>query len=742
MVYAHSKNPQGERHDLVAHLKKVAYRAREFAMPWAGGEAAYTAGLWHDLGKFDPNWQQYLTRSESDPTVRRRGPPHSHVGALHADQTDLHPLAFVIAGHHSGLPDGASLSDRLAKAKSQTFREGRTAPQALALAKESMGDLNATDAASLFPVDLESETDVEMFLRMTFSALVDADSLDAEEHFTPEAAALRGSNYSPADLLTRLAADQVSRFGPPTTPVQEMREQVYRRCLHAAEGPPGIYRLTVPTGGGKTRSSLAFALKHASLHGKRRVIVAIPYTSIIEQTADVFRKALGDDEIVLEHHNAAPWGVGSEEESDEAAFEDPGYRWQRLSAENWDAQIVVTTFVQLFESLLSNRRSDCRKLHNIADSVLILDEAQTLPVRLLKPLLDVLGQLAVRYGVTVLLCSATLPALGKEELGADALPAAAEIMPDAHAVFADPRLRRVSYQLPTGDPWDWARLAREARAHAQCMIVLNTRRDALALVAALQPDDGSQRDEALCHLSTLLCPAHRREVLAQVRRRLEAGHACRLVTTQVVEAGVDLDFPVVFRAIGPLDRIVQAAGRCNREGRLTSPGRVVVFEPSDGHLPERSGPYRSGTEIGRRLLADFGPDGLFELDLYERYFRELFQSQELDAEGIQDLRRRLEYPEVARRARLIEEDEGSVVVRYPDGNERVNSLIERVRRDDENPRLLLRALQPFMIGVRRSELPSLEAGGFIKMLRPGIWEWLGHYDSLLGIGHNINFFIV
>jgi CRISPR-associated endonuclease/helicase Cas3 len=269
------------------------------------------------------------------------------------------------------------------------------------------------------------------------------------------------------------------------------------------------------------------------------------------------------------------------------------------------------------------------------------------------------------------------------------------------------------------------------------MVVLNTRPDALALLGALEPDD------ALFHISTFLCPAHRRDVLEDVKRRLPAGEPCRLITTQVVEAGVDLDFPTVFRAMGPLDRIVQAAGRCNRKGTLPSGGRVVVFEPAEGGLPERSGPYADGTRIARRVLAVAGADSLFDPGLYQSYFRELFSSQTIDAAGVQALRRRLDYPEVARRAKLIEEDEESVVVPYPNGNERVEDLMKLVRGGWGNPRELLRALQPFIVGVRRNDLRRLEVGGLIQPLRPGLWEWSGHYDRLRGIaGAQPGFFVV
>ncbi len=725
--YAHSANALGRRQLLTEHLTQVAETAAAFAESWGGGKAAYYAGWWHDIGKFHPAFQQYLLQCEVEPRARRRGPPHSHVGALFAAQAGQLPLAIPIVGHHSGLPDMTKLRDRLSASESTSFPEGRYAREALAIARAQLGPTARADTGDVLPSDFDDDAQLELFIRFVFSALVDADSLDAERHNSPSSAALRASTARSAELLDQLMADQVSRFGPPTTPVGEMRELVYRRCLAAADGPRGFYRLTVPTGGGKTRSSLAFALRHVRVHGLSRVITAIPYTSIIEQTAAAYREALRTNDAVLEHHSAARWQAAEATEDAETASEDPSYLWHRLAAENWDAPIVVTTFVRLFESLLSNLRGECRKLHNIADSVLILDEIQTLPIRLLSPLLDVLRQLVARYRVTVVLCSATLPAFGQEELGQDALPEAQEIVPEYQTLFHDHRLRRVRYEIAE-EPWHWPRLATEIRRLTQCMVILNSRPDALAVLEELAGDP------AVLHLSTYLCPEHRRQVLAEVKRRLETDAPCRLVTTQVVEAGVDLDFPVVFRAVGPLDRIVQAAGRCNREGKLPPPGgRVVVFRPLDGHLPDRSGPYKDGTRIAERLLSIVGAEALFDPNLYQRYFRELFKSEEVDVGGVQNLRRRLDYPEVARRCRLIDEDEGSVVVRYPTGDPLLGALVGRIRSGQGNPRHLLRAVQPYLVGVPRNRLPGLEREGLVQLLRPGLWEWLGSYDSLKGI---------
>ena len=374
------------------------------------------------------------------------------------------------------------------------------------------------------PSHLTSELDCEFFIRMLFSALVDADFLDTERHFNREQAESRRRGPNISDLWQDFEKDQVKFTKATPSRLNVAREEVYQACLQAASQPQGVFRLTVPTGGGKTRSGMAFGLKHALRHGLDRVIVAIPYTSIIEQTADVYRQIFRPG-VVLEHHSA----VASEEERcDPVSLNDV---WSRLAAENWDAPIVVTTTVQLFESLFGHKTTACRKLHNIARSVIILDEAQTLPTHLLEPILDALKQLVDYYKVTLVLCTATQPALdnGPHLRGLDNIR---EIVPAPARLFSE--LRRVSYELHVEEKWTWEQVAKEMREAGQALAVVNTKNDALLLLEAIQ-------DEDALHLSTLLCGAHRRAVLHEVSQRLRQGQACRLVSTQVVEAGVDLN---------------------------------------------------------------------------------------------------------------------------------------------------------------------------------------------------------
>jgi CRISPR-associated endonuclease/helicase Cas3 len=708
---AHSRNRAGRRHALLDHLSAVSALAATAATPFGGAELARWAGLWHDLGKFHPEFQQYLRDAEAERRGKRRGPDHKAAGAKLAMQ-HASPLTFVVVGHHGGLRD----REGYLRPWLQEHLDEPRVDEALARARRHIDPL---DPPNLLAPPSWAESDpqaAEFFIRMLFAALVDADFLDTEEHFAGPQASRHISTPTTADLWRELELDQDQLSGKRDDPVNAVRHAVYLDCVRSSELPPGFFRLTVPTGGGKTRSGLAFALRHASLHDLRRVIVALPYTSITDQTAAVYRSIFSSPYAILEHHSAIEHGGLDDDTIDR--------EWERLTAENWDAPLIVTTTVQLFESLLGASTTACRKLHNIARSVIVLDEVQTLPEKLLDPTLAVLRELVAHYGVTVVLSTATQPALDEYE-GFRGLPGIREIVSDPDHLFG--LLRRVAYAWAGAHDgaWSWDRAADELRTCPQALAILNTKADALALLDALHDPDA-------LHLSTLLCGAHRRDVLAEVRRRLTAGAPCRLISTQVVEAGVDIDFPLVLRAVGPLDRIVQAAGRCNREGRLAS-GRVVVFEPSEGSTPP--GAYRTGSDLTRTLLAEQGFD-FHDPAVYQRYFRDLYARVDLDARRIQGMRSRMEYEQVARHYRLIDDDTATVIVRYrdtlPDGTG-FDAALHDLRERRGYPRALWRALQPFTVGVRRNELTRYVAQGLASEVVEGLWLWGGRYDPVRGL---------
>ena len=572
------------------------------ADPFGGGELAFIAGLWHDVGKADPAWQRYLLESEAGTRGRGTGPDHKCAGALLAEEVGQPVVGLLIHAHHGGLGD-----------RSRDFgtwldaRRALPGPQlALEALRAEMPDLSGQPPPTLPPHIAQDALAAEFFLRMTYSALVDADSLDTEAHKLGGTAPERGRAVALAELWSRYETFLARQLTPPDTIVNRVRREVHEACLHAATEPSGIFRLAVPTGGGKTRSAMAFALRHGIEHGLRRIIVAVPFTTITQQTAKVYRDIFGDDRVVLEHHSAAGEGAGRASDDDSPA---PDAVWQRLAAENWDATVVVTTTVQLFESLFSNRRSKTQKLHNLAGSVIILDEAQALPAGVLAPILDGLRQLTEHCGASVVLSTATQPAfeLIKEFRDVEAR----EIVPNPARHFE--ALRRVEYDFSkTGKPNEWRDLAAWMRRERSALAIVNTKRHAMELLDALD-------DPRALHLSTLLCGAHRSDVINEIRRRLSSGETCHVVSTQVVEAGVDLDFATVFRAEAPLDAVIQAAGRCNREGKLDGRGRVIVFRPPDDAAPP--GLYRSGRDVARvvRQLPNFDPNnpaavrGYFEL---------------------------------------------------------------------------------------------------------------------------------
>lgn len=710
LIYAHTPSKTGW-HELSAHLKEVAHRAGRFAEPFGCEDLAFWLGALHDIGKINPRFQDYLQALADGKMARKTRHSiwgaallYQVIGQMNKDD-GWKELGLPILGHHGSLPDGGVAAQSLLE-----FLEKE--PAALQAMKSYLEKtLLKLPSLKVSPLPALRR---ELRIRMLFSALVDADWLDTEQHFEPGNAKARKGLPDLALLWRRFQVDQRELFSDlqakrkHDTPVNRSRREVYEACLAAAFGPPGVYRLTVPTGGGKTRSGLAFALRHALKNGLCRIVVAIPYTSIIDQTVQVYREILGD-EAVLEHHSQVQVPEHDEDQS-------PAAVRLQLATENWDAPLIVTTTVQLFDSLFSNRRNRVRKLHNLAESVIVLDEVQTLPPELLAPTLDVLRTLVEEYKVSLVLSTATQPTFEEGRyLQAFSGLEIREIVPQFRQYFE--RLRRVTYERRT-EPPTWEELAEEVHDLPQVMVVLNARKDALALLDALG------KDQDAFHLSTLLCGTHRRVVLEEVRRRLKEGRTVRLVSTQVVEAGVDLDFPVVYRAIGPLDRIVQVAGRCNREGKLCH-GRVVIFEPAGGRAP--GGPYKVGMEKAKLLLHAHSIDALHDPEIYREYFRRLYNDVDTDRKGIQGYRETLNYPEVAERFHLIDQDTVAVVVPYEDGFERLTEW------QSYPSRRAWQQLQPYLVSLYRREAVQLEEEGWLIPISEGFYRWEGGYDPTRGI---------
>jgi CRISPR-associated endonuclease/helicase Cas3 len=703
-----SMSDEDEWHLLKEHLQDVSELAKKFAIRLGAGELGHYAGLWHDLGKYNPAFQDYLSNCATG-DKQAKSAPHAVYGAILAAEL-IPPIAPLIYGHHGGLPQIQDMSQKRISNPSH-----QPVYQAILKQAEAVGiDLTPNNGWQAEVSRFKDPLHYELFLRLLFSCLVDADFLDTEEHFSPELTKQRVQTETVQHLWNVLEKHQTQLIAKaPDKLVNRVRADVYQACSNAAELAPVVFRLAVPTGGGKTLSGLAFALKHAAKHGHDRVIVAVPYTSIIEQTVTVYRDIFGEA-AVLEHHSAAKTKVDDENARSAQAQ-------ARLATQNWDAPLIVTTTVQLFESLFHNRTSRCRKLHNVVNSVIILDEVQTLPIGLLAPIVNVLQELAARYHVTLVLCTATQPALEGKSPYLEGFANVQDIIEPQQAQEHFRQLSRVSYEMPEV-PWSWAQVAQDIQEHQheQALMILNTRKDALELLATLPVDD---EDERIFHLSTLLCGAHRRKVLTEVRSRLKNKLPCWLVSTQVVEAGVDLDFPAVYRALGPLDRIVQAAGRCNREGKPGFKGRVVVFQPEEGSTPP--GEYATAfAETANLLKQNIDFD---DPEIFRPYFENLYQGISTDKEKVQEVRKHLDYPETAKRFKLIPDDTQPVVIEYDD---RASRLIREIERQGLRS-YHHRALQPYLVNLREREFK--QSAEVRREIAPGIWVWEGGYDEVRGI---------
>jgi CRISPR-associated endonuclease/helicase Cas3 len=719
-------------HTLDEHLRMVAKLASEYADEFRAGDWAYLAGLWHDLGKYRTRFQNYIRLASGfDEDAHIKGEagkaPHSTAGAVLACDRFGNAgrvLAYLIAGHHAGLHDWFGGLE--VRTTSQDSRDELDESLAARPPADILDHAGFTPSLNAVP---GGKKGFALWVRMLFSSLVDADFLDTERYMDPQRAAERvgwPTLESLRVLFERHMEDKTRTAAP--TQVNRQRAEILCQCREKAQDTPGLFSLTVPTGGGKTLSSLAFALEHARLHDKRRIIYVIPYTSIIEQTADIFRSIFGD--AIVEHHSNAEADPGKETHN------------SRLASENWDAPVIVTTNVQFFESLFAAKTSRCRKLHNIVNSVVVLDEAQLLPPEFLQPVLDVLNLLTKHYGVTVVLSTATQPALASRNYfdaknNLRGLDDVREIIGTPDAVYA--ALERVNVRLPADwhTPTSWDALADELAQRDSVLVIVNRRQDARELWQRMPADT--------VHLSALMCGEHRSRTIKEIKARLKAGIPTRVVSTQLIEAGVDVDFPTVYRALAGLDSIAQAAGRCNREGRIVAPnlGEVIVFIPPS---PSPPGLLRQGENACRSVLHGHAGKPL-DRALFSCYFEKLYHACELDKHRIvEELRMNgqldndlaVNFRTAAEKFRLIEdEDSMPIVVRYRgvDGNDETVDMLLNVLKKGGPDRWLMRKLQRYTVNVHRKAAMTLLAQGDVEEMMPGLFvqvsDWL--YDSNLGL---------
>jgi len=699
MFYAHSIEGR-EKNDwqrLNTHLNDVSKMARRFAEGFGAGRAAALAGALHDLGKYSTAFQGRLDGGKIKVDHATAGAKEvlalakaASVGGMDTLTAEL--VAYVIAGHHTGLPDkldgDASLSDRLKRPLEPLDEVWRSevAPQCSDLWPASLKLVGDDKAKVAFQLSFLG--------RMIFSCLIDADRRDTEAFY----AKLDGREIDrdwPAlggaldDLIRRFDAKMAEKLadlrtcGKADNPVNKLRSEILRHVRERAKEVPGLFTLTVPTGGGKTLASLAFALDHAKAHGLERIVYAIPFTSVVDQTADIFRQMLGD-EVILEHHSAI----------DEERFrEREGADKLKLAMEDWAAPVIVTTNVQLFESLFAARPSRCRKLHNLVRSVIVLDEAQTIPLPFLRPCIAALDELARNYGASIVLCTATQPAVDERHFKPGGLKLKGrELAPDPHRLSQ--ALKRV--RIVFGGEMSDDDLVHAMERESQGLVIVNSRCHALALYRRVK----EARFAGAIHLTTRQYAAHRRVILANVRERLKTGEPCRLIATSLVEAGVDLDFPQVWRAEAGLDQIAQGAGRCNREGsRRIEDSIVTIFKAPDNPAPP---------EV-KQLSADFArmagkhPD-LLSPDALTDYFREVYwrKGDGLDSKkilqdfGVSAGQTSFAYRSVAEKFRLIESGMAPVIIAR---DEAAKNAIKKLQFEGVSPGGVARDLQSYVVQI-------------------------------------------
>lgn len=736
----HFDEETGREQLLCDHLTGVADLAGRFAAAFGEEAMGRLLGLYHDIGKYSREFQAYMRADEEEKKRRKGRIDHSTAGTqeivrLRQSVDDeqsrrlgkgmAHVMAFCIAGHHGGIPNQGTSAN--------TAEEGTLLGR---LKRRNLPDYHAYHEADL-PQTLPPSSlllaqaaraplSAMLYTRMLFSCLVDADFLDTED-FMSAGNVEREGFASLETLLERLQKSLEEKFLQPKTekekrkrqlPINEKRSALLAESIAAGKEAKGnLYRLTVPTGGGKTISSLAFALHYAA-HAKRkrrRIIYVIPYTSIIEQNAAVFRELLGEENVVEHHQNV-----------DYDDVQDMDMNRKRLATENWDAPVIVTTNVQFFESLFSNRPSKCRKLHNLAESIVIFDEAQMIPMDYLRPSLAAIEALVRHYACTAVLCTATQPPLG-QFFSDDMQPL--EICPALMENAAFFRCTKIELREGTLTEEE---LAEELAAHEQVLCIVNVKKTAQSVFDLLREDEGTY------HLSTNLYPVHREQVLEEIRARLKDGKPCRVISTSLVEAGVDLDFPCVYREINGLDSIVQAAGRCNREGRRSAEESVVhVFS-----LEKLARNAQLAARLTKLVAREYGDDMANPLAI-QRYFEELYDVSgpvRLDKEEIMDKIEEWAFADVAEKFRFIADKTKAVLVPR---TEEARHLLGRIEQG-ERSRSLMRMAGRYMVQVYAGKptalFDRLAAQGKIRILDEtvAVLDDVSWYDAQKGLKENIS----
>jgi len=708
IYYAHSGSLEdlSDGQTLFDHLSAVSEIARQNAQWFGAEELAMYAGLLHDLGKYCP---EFLKRLQGGKIRVDHATAGAQIAFERWQQTGK-LLAYCIAGHHAGLANGvdegqqrSTLDERL------KLRPGKDIPHLDPVWQQEINLPARLTLPAFKPHKIWPGFQLAFFTRMIFSCLIDADRKDTNNFYRRlEGKENSEPNYPTLPALrerfnAKLEDIQHTLATQPPKSINQLRQRILDHSRKQAQLPPGLFSLTVPTGGGKTYTSMAFALDHAIAHQLRRIIYVIPFTSIIEQNAKVFREAFGDlADAVVEHHSAF---------DDTKLPSNDARDTLRLAMEGWDAPVIVTTAVQFFESLFADRPSQCRKLHNIAGSVIILDEAQTLPLKLLRPIMAVIDELALNYRCSVVLCTATQPALKKAEGFVNGFEDVREISPDPLALFTE--LERVTVKN-IGEQTD-EQLLTHLQEKEQVLIIVNNRRHARSLYDSMK----KLKLEGATHLTTLMCAKHRSQILEKVNKDLKLGKPCRLVSTSLIDAGVDVDFPCVLRAEAGLDSIAQAAGRCNREGkRERKDSEVLIFQSPDWRAP----PELEQLAGNMREVMRNHSGNLLSPGALTSYFNAVYWSKgnELDKKKILETHnnhcRKLSFPfqNIARDFRMIETRLKPVIIAFDDNAAKLMQDLEFA----ENIGGIARQLQVYLVQIPEQGFKELLKVGAVESIKP------------------------
>lgn len=708
--YAHSENERGKKHCLSEHLKRASDIAASFGNNDVTRAWFKIAGLLHDFGKYQPDFQKYLIEGG-----RRGSVPHAIWGAGYARILGLDEISFVIDGHHKGIPNKSDLKTDTEEFKRKEIKEFDS------ILKTFLRD-NALSESKLKLTVLAFQSSVqkrELFIRYLFSALTDADWLDTESHFKPELPQYRASKTLPIDEMIRKLEKEIlskSKEGE----INKLRNQSREEAIKKTDMPCGFYSLNLPTGMGKTLISLDWALRHAKTNSLKRILIVLPYINIIDQTATILKNIFGED-LVLEHHSA--YNENEIENKDDENESDVLKKQKRLACENWDYPVIVTTTVQFFESLFSNKPSKCRKIHNIAEAVVIFDEVQAFPKEILMPTLSMLKNVQEVMRTSFLFCTATQPAFEKREKF-NGIETITPLVNNPSEIFN--KTRRVTYHLLKNlEPIKLADLLQTAsEANCSILTIFNTKKAARNFFETVQ---NSNCWEKSYHLSTTMCPVNRRQVIKNIRCDLENKRKIIVSSTQLIEAGVDFDFPCVMRAIAPLESIIQSAGRCNRENTLPEYGKVYLFQLEESGMPDKT--YQACAEHAKNLI-QYDIYSLYRHDFFQEYYSQVVNLFiDPDKNKIIAAQENFNFGIVNDSYRVIrKETEGLFVYYYNEESKRLINSIENkpfLTRDE------YRELQPYTVQVYQNFIDSNSNN--CHLLPQGIRVWYGNYDHNTGI---------